>query len=105
MNSERIKILEQFIADDPADAFNHYALALELLKVNRQEAEKKLDFLLQNFPDYLPAYYQAALLKADLSFEDQALKIIEQGIKVAMTQCNNQTVNELRSLMNTNLDE
>ena len=29
MNSERIKLLEQYLEDDPSDPFNLYALALE----------------------------------------------------------------------------
>src|SRR5258708_20756953 len=99
MNSVRIKMLEQFIADDPNDPFNHYALALELLKSDKPEAKKIFDQLIVTHPDYVPSYYQAALLYLEMSLNDEAVKIIEQGIEVARKQNNTKAANELRSLL------
>ena len=35
----RLEILRQYVAEEPQDAFNHYALATELLKTGRTEFE------------------------------------------------------------------
>jgi tetratricopeptide (TPR) repeat protein len=99
MISERIKILEQFIVDDPNDPFNHYALALELLKSDKETAKKIFDMLIAEQPNYVPTYYQAALLYFELSLNDQAVKIIEQGIAESKRQSNQKAASELRALL------
>jgi tetratricopeptide (TPR) repeat protein len=99
MNSERIKILEQFVAEDPTDPFNHYALALELTKSNKQKAKEVFDRLIYTNPDYVPAYYQASLLYLELMLKDEATKVIENGIAQAKKQNNLKAASELKSLL------
>jgi tetratricopeptide (TPR) repeat protein len=99
MNSVRIKMLEQFITDDPNDPFNHYALALELMKSDKDQAKKIFDQLISIFPEYVPSYYQAVSLYFELSLNDQAIKIIEKGIVEAKKQNNTKAASELRSLL------
>ncbi|MBI1768414.1 MAG: tetratricopeptide repeat protein [Bacteroidetes bacterium] len=99
MNSDRIKMLEQFIADDPNDPFNHYALALELMKSDKDQAKKIFDQLISAHPEYVPSYYQAALLYLEFSLSDEAVKIINQGITEAKKQNELKALNELRSLL------
>ena len=99
MNSVRIKMLEQFIADDPKDPFNHYALALELMKSDKPQSKKIFDQLILNHPEYVPSYYQAAQLYLELSLNEEATKIIEHGIAEAKKQNNAKAASELRSLL------
>jgi|SRR6478736_6697186 len=99
MKSDRIKMLEQFVVEDPADPFNHYALALELAKSDRQKAKEVFDQLITKYPDYVPTYYQAALLYLDLSLNEEATMLIEKGIVQAKKQNNLKAANELRSLL------
>ena len=99
MNSVRIKMLEQFIADDPNDPFNYYALALELMKSDKPEAKKIFDQLINSYPEYVPSYYQAALLYLELSLNEEVIKIIESGIAEAKKQNNVKAASELRSLL------
>jgi tetratricopeptide (TPR) repeat protein len=99
MNSERIKILEQFVAEDPTDPFNRYALALELAKSDRLKAKEILDQLINSNPDYVPAYYQAALLYLQLSLNEEATIVIEKGVSQAKMQRNQKAANELRGLL------
>jgi len=99
MNSERIKMLEQFVAEDPTDPFNHYALALELTKSDKQKAKEVFDKLISTNPDYVATYYQAALLYLELSLNEEAMIIIERGIAQAKKQTNLKAANELRSLL------
>jgi len=104
MNSDRIKMLEQFVAEDPDDAFNRYALALEWAKIEPRRSTEIFDQLIREQPDYLPAYYQAGLVHLALNEVDRARPILVAGIAVAQQQRNNKTVNELRSLLEA-LDE
>lgn len=99
MSAERIKMLEQFVAEDPADPFNHYALALELAKSDKLRAKEIFDQLMRTSPAYVPAYYQAALVYFDLLLKDEATKIIENGIGQARGQNNLKAASELRGLL------
>jgi len=99
MKSERIKMLEQFVADDPSDPFNHYALALELMKSDKNQAKQIFDLLIEQHPNYVATYYQAAVLLLELASNDEAVKIIKQGISEAKKQNNLKAASELRSLL------
>src|SRR5215831_2012050 len=99
MNSARIKMLEQFLAEDPTNPFNHYALALELAKSDKQKAKNVFDQLITTNPDYVPAYYQVALLYLEMTLNEDATIIIEKGIVQAKKQNNLKAANELRSLL------
>lgn len=99
MNSERLKMLEQFIQNDPSDPFNHYALALEYIQHDPVKASDLLLKLISENPGYLPPYYQVAKLLIDLHQNERAVPLIEQGIAEAKKQNQNKTMNELRSLL------
>ena len=99
MNSERIRMLEQFVADDPSDPFNNYALALELVKSDQNQAKKIFEQLISEHPSYVPTYYQSALLLIESSQNEEATKIIEKGIAEAKKQNNTKAAGELRSLL------
>jgi len=92
-------MLELFVAEDPTDPFNRYALALELAKSDKLKAKEIFDQLILSNPDYVPAYYQAALLYIELKLNDDATKIIENGIAQAKNQNNLKAANELRGLL------
>ncbi|SRR5258706_16449988 len=99
MNSERIKMLEQFVDEDPTDPFNRYALGLELVKSNKLRAKEIFDQLILVNPNYVPAYYQAALLYIELTLNEEATLIIEKGITQSKKQDNLKAVSELKSLL------
>jgi tetratricopeptide (TPR) repeat protein len=99
MNSERIKMLEQFVAEDPTDPFNRYALALELTKSDKLKAKEIFDQLILTNPEYVATYYQVVLLYLELALNEEATKIIEQGIIQAKQQNNMKAANELKSLI------
>jgi len=97
MNSERIKMLEQFLEDDPTDPFNLYALALEHQKGNPAMAGKFFDLLLDKHPDYLPTYYIAGNFYADQDNAERALKVLNKGLALANRKGENTTARELQS--------
>jgi tetratricopeptide (TPR) repeat protein len=94
----RLEQLRQFVADDPADPFNTYALALECLKTDLGEATTLLLGLLQSHPDYIPTYYQAATLLAATGKPTEALQIAEKGISLAQAKGDLKARRELQAL-------
>jgi hypothetical protein len=92
-------MLEQFVLEDQTDPFNRYALALELAKSDTRKAKEIYDFLIEHHPDYVPTYYQAALLCLALNMSSEAITIIETGILQAKKKNDLKAQNELRSLL------
>lgn len=97
MNSERIKLLEQYLEDDPTDPFNLYALALEYQKQNPAKAGKLFELLLDEHPDYLPTYYIAGNFYADQAQTQKALDVLRRGMVLAKSKGQNTTTRELQS--------
>jgi len=96
MNNDRIQQLIRFVQEEPDEPFNVYALAMEFLNGQPQEAKAYFDQLLAKFPDYLPTYYHAAALYADLDERDKAAELYEKGIELAQAQKNQKTLQELQ---------
>lgn len=94
----RLEQLKQFAGDDPNDPFNLYALALEYLKSDRNEAEKLLEQLLADHALYLPTYYQAASLHEQSGNRSRALEILQKGIGIARQQNESKTQRELQGV-------
>ncbi|MBL7856568.1 MAG: tetratricopeptide repeat protein [Cyclobacteriaceae bacterium] len=88
----RIQHLQQFLAEDPNDPFNLYALALEYLKHDQKKASELFDQLLIEHPDYVPTYYHAGKLFQELRQTEKALLLYETGISKA------KKVNDLKAL-------
>lgn len=97
MNEARIDLLKSYIAEEPNEPFNYYALACEYLNGKEEEALQLFEQLLTHFPDYLATYYQAAQLLQEFEEEERALAIYEKGIEVAQAQNNLKTLNELKT--------
>lgn len=97
MNSERLKMLHQFAEEDPGNAFNWYALALEYQHSDPAQASRLFDKLLVEFETYLPTYYMAATHYAHQGDADKAIRIFQKGITIAHTQGDRKTAGELRS--------
>jgi tetratricopeptide (TPR) repeat protein len=93
----RLEQLIKFYQEDPTDAFNVYGLALEYLKSDVQKSEALFDNLLTHIPDYLPTYFQAANLKAELGKHADALRIYKKGIALARRLNDRKALMELQS--------
>lgn len=96
MQAQRIKYLQEEIENFPDDPFNYYALALEYAGSASHEAEPLFRKLLDNFPDYLPVYYQAANYYFDKGDIARAEDIFLAGISLAEKQKNEKTLRELK---------
>ncbi len=96
----RLDQLKQFAKDEPGDPFNLYALALEYLKSDRDEALKLFKILVEKNSEYLPTYYPYAQLLAEMKESDRAQHIFELGIDIARKQNDLKTLRELQAAYN-----
>lgn len=96
MNNQRIQQLIRFVQEEPGEPFNVYALAMEYLDGQPEQARAYFDQLLTDHPDYLPTYYHAAALFAGTDQRDRAAELYERGIALARTQNNQKTLQELQ---------
>jgi hypothetical protein len=99
MSEGRLALLKRFLDEDPADPFNHYALALEYASVDPAKATELFVGLLKNHADYLPTYYQAAVHFIHLHQSAQAHDVLRKGIALAHQQGNTKTARELKSVL------
>ena len=79
---DRILYLTQLLEEDPNEPFLHYALCLERKKAGEDALPDFLE-MLQNFSEYLPAYYQTAVYQAETGFADTAAETAARGIILA----------------------
>ena len=80
MNSQRLKLLQEYLKNDPNDPFNLYAIATEYRDEAPRKALEYYEQLLTQHPDYLPTYYHAANLYAELNEDAKAEEIYNKGI-------------------------
>jgi predicted Zn-dependent protease len=103
--NNRLEILRQFVAEEPQDPFNHYALATELLKFDKTESRHIFEFLVKNYPEYLATYYHLAALYVEIGEQHFAEKTYLEGIALAHKIGNEKTLKELKGAYQMFLDE
>jgi tetratricopeptide (TPR) repeat protein len=101
----RLEILRQFVTEEPNDPFNHYALATEVLKNDKQEAKNIFEYLVENHPDYLATYYHLAALYVELEMFEAAQSVYQKGISLAQKLGNEKALKELKGAYQMLLDE
>ena len=104
MNSERLQILLEQLGEEGNDPFILYGIAMEYLSQN--EFETAAQYLVKNveeFPDYLPSYYQLATVLDEMDQLDQAMSILRIGLKLAEETKEEKTARELQQYL-TNLE-
>jgi len=104
-HSPRLHQLLAFYEEDPQNPFNLYGLALEYQKTDPEQAAWAFRKLLKDFPEYLPAYYQAAHFFAERGDVDQAKRCFEQGIELSERNGQEKAQRELRGAFRQWLDE
>jgi hypothetical protein len=84
--SRREKI-ETMLAEDPADVFLRYSLAMELDKEGAHDASlAKFAELRTSDPPYVPAFFMSAQQLVRLGRTDEARSILQIGINIASRQ-------------------
>ena len=96
-NLSRIETLKSYAELEPENPFNWYALALEFRNNDPKMSLQYFNKLLIDHKVYLPTYYHAASLCAELNLIEEAKKIYEDGIALAKVQQNTHALGELQN--------
>ncbi|SEJ71608.1 hypothetical protein SAMN05192553_10991 [Cyclobacterium xiamenense] len=94
---DRVKELVTYMEEEPDNPFNIYALALEYQNQDKEKASFYFNKLLREHKSYLPCYYHAAKLFAELGLPEQAESTFVAGIQLAKTQNNTHAQRELEN--------
>ncbi|MBW3467957.1 tetratricopeptide repeat protein [Arthrospiribacter ruber] len=93
----RLEMIKSFAEQEPNNPFNWYALALEYKELEPQKAGEYFIKLLQEFPEYLPTYFQAANFFAESEQLQTAKETFLKGISLAKQQNDSNTLRELKN--------
>ncbi|WP_394996093.1 tetratricopeptide repeat protein [Emticicia sp.] len=105
MQAERLKILLEYLADEPNEPFNIYAIAMEFINKDNEKAKFYLEKLLESHPEYIPTYYHAAALYFELNEFEKAKQTYIIGIEKAHLKQNLKAYDELKRAFRMFLDE
>ena len=98
----RLAQLEAQLADDPADPFLRYGVALEHESGgDSNAAAQKLAGLIADSPDYVPAYLMAGQILAKLGRETEAADVLRAGVAQAHKAGNEHAAGEMAALLAT----
>jgi predicted Zn-dependent protease len=90
--------LEEFLAKNPNDAFSRYGIALDCFQQgDLAAADVHFKYLLQNNPDYVPAYQMYAQMLAGNQRVGEAKTVLSKGIQSAIRQGNQHAWSEMES--------
>jgi hypothetical protein len=82
--SSRREKIQAMLADDPADTFLRYSLALELDKEGRNdESLEVFRGLMGDSPPYVPAFFMSAQQLARLNRIGESRSVLREGIEHA----------------------
>jgi len=98
----RREILEQFVATRPTDAFARYGLALECVKLGDDHAAAEhFQHLIQHHPDYVAGYFQYGQFLARLGRDEEARKMLSDGVVVAQRAGDAHARDEMQAALNS----
>jgi len=96
----RREMLEQFVAQQPDDAFARYGLAMECMNSgDSASAESQFRELLQRNADYVPAYLMFGQILAKQSRSAEARAVLQTGIAAASKAGNHHALSEMETLL------
>lgn len=96
---DRISKLKEFLKDNPGDSFLQHALALEYIKLGKDEEAKQLfESVLNREPGYIGSYYHLAKLLERAGEMEKAIQICKRGMEEAGKAGDTHAYNELRAV-------
>lgn len=97
---DRIEKLKEFLAASPGDSFVQHALALELIKIGRDnEAQTLFEELLKRQPEYIGSYYHLAKLLERKNDLESAIRVYHTGMEEAKKAGDNHAYGELKGAL------
>ena len=95
---DRISKLKAFLESSPEDSFLKHALALEYIKLNDDDAARRLfEEVLEHEPGYIGSYYHLGKLLERAGEQDKAGNIYEKGMAAAKAAKDMHAYNELQA--------
>lgn len=92
----RIEKLLEFMKTSDKDSFLQHALALEYIKIDKDEEARKLfNEILLREPTYIGSYYHLGKLLERAGDFDKAVKVYKRGMEEARAAGDNHSYNEL----------
>jgi tetratricopeptide (TPR) repeat protein len=101
----RIRQIEKMLDEDPNDPFLHYARCLEYTSDSYFAGRPFWEKILNQFPDYLPSYYQAGVCFDNLGLKMMAIEIWKKGVDEALKQQDFHALTELKNILQNALLE
>ena len=93
-------MLKEILADNPKEAFARYGLAMEYANTGKTDAAlTEFARLLEANPDYTPAYQMSAQTLMKVGREDEARKVLEDGIACANRTRNQHALSEMQGML------
>lgn len=94
---DRVERIHQLLEKTPKDNFLRHALALEYIKLDReQEARELFEAILTEFPDYVGSYYHLGKLLERMGQPEQALEWYTRGMAAARQAGDRHAYSELQ---------
>lgn len=101
-NSSNIATLAKRVKDQPADSFSKFALALELIKIDkRSQAITLFEDIVQHDPNYVGVYYHLGEQYVLNEENKKALDTYTNGIKIASSLKDEHAKSELTTALFT----
>jgi Flp pilus assembly protein TadD len=98
--TNRTEALKAMVAQNPADAFARYGLAMELANTGQLEgAVAEFRVLLEHNPNYAAAYFHGGQVLEKLGDVEQARSFYEKGIEVTGRTGDQHTRSELQAAL------
>jgi len=97
---DRIAMLKEILAQNPKDTLARYGLAMEYSNSGQvEDALSEFGSLLATNPDYAAGYFMAAQMLAREGREDEACKMLRDGIAAAQRTGNLHAQSEMEELL------
>ncbi|AXC10606.1 hypothetical protein ACPOL_1258 [Acidisarcina polymorpha] len=97
---DKIAMLKEILAQQPADAFARYGLAMAYASEgDAGTAVAEFDRLLAEHPDYTAGYFMAGQTLAKAGRTDEAKSRLREGIASAQRTGNQHALNEMQQLL------
>lgn len=97
---DRLAMLNDILTQNPNDAFARYGLALEYSNQgNIESALAEFGKLLSSNPDYTPGYFMAAQTLAKADRNQEARKMLTDGIASAKRTGNAHAQSEMEAML------
>lgn len=94
---DRIAKLNEYLKANPTDSFLQHALALENIKLGNDELARQLfEEILNREPGYIGSYYHLAKLLERQDETEEAIKVYEKGMDMAMKAGDKHAFGELK---------